>query len=87
VTLFLGGWSLPFVPEGWLGGGWGAVVFMIKVYLLIFVFMWIRGTLPRVRIDQLMAIGWRFLLPASIAWVMITGAGIKIAPMLFGGAQ
>jgi NADH-quinone oxidoreductase subunit H len=87
VTLFLGGWTLPFVPESWLAGGWGAVVFMLKAYLLIFVFMWVRGTLPRVRIDQLLAIGWKFLLPASIAWVMITAVGIKIAPMVLGGGQ
>jgi NADH-quinone oxidoreductase subunit H len=87
VTLFFGGWTLPFVPNELLAGGWGAIVFMIKTYLLIFVFMWIRGTQPRVRIDQLLSIGWKFLLPASLAWVMLMAAGIKLFPMLFGGAR
>lgn len=86
VTLFLGGWQLPFVPVDALGG-WAAVVFLIKVYLVIFVLMWIRGTLPRVRIDQLLAIGWKVLLPASIVWVMLTGAAVKLWPMVFGGVQ
>jgi len=86
VTLFLGGWQVPFVPVDALGG-WAAVVFLIKVYLVIFVLMWIRGTLPRVRIDQLLAMGWKVLLPASIVWVMLTGAAVKLWPMVFGGVQ
>lgn len=87
VTLFLGGWSLPFVPAAWLAGGWGAIVFLIKVYLVIFVFMWIRGTLPRVRIDQLLNLGWKVLLPASLAWIMITAVFVKLVPQWFGGAS
>lgn len=86
VTLFLGGWQVPFVPVDAMGG-WAAVVFLIKVYLVIFVLMWIRGTLPRVRIDQLLALGWKVLLPASIVWVMLTGAAVKLWPMVFGGVQ
>lgn len=86
VTLFFGGWRLPFMPVDALGN-WAAVVFMIKVYLLIAVLMWIRGTLPRVRIDQLLALGWKVLLPASLAWVMITGIGVKLWPILFGGGR
>ncbi len=78
VTLFFGGWMIPFVPADVLGGGWGAIVFLIKTYLVIFCLMWIRGTLPRVRIDQLLSFGWKFLLPASLAWVMITGAAVKL---------
>lgn len=87
VVLFFGGWMLPFVPASALAGGFGALVFIAKTYLVIFVLMWIRGTLPRVRIDQLLAFGWKVMLPASIAWVMITAAGIKIFPVLFGGAR
>lgn len=86
VTLFLGGWQVPFVPVDAMGG-WAAVVFLIKVYLVIFVLMWIRGTLPRVRIDQLLAMGWKVLLPASIVWVMLTGAAVKLWPMVFGGVR
>lgn len=85
VTLFLGGWTLPFVPDG----AWSPLIFIGKVYLVIFVLMWIRGTLPRVRIDQMLAAGWKVLLPASLIWVVITAFGIKIFPLLpplFGGA-
>jgi NADH-quinone oxidoreductase subunit H len=86
VTLFLGGWNLPFVPDDVLYGIGAPVIFMVKTYLVIFVFMWIRGTLPRVRIDQLLHLGWKVLLPLSLAWVMITAAGVKLWPALFGGA-
>jgi len=86
VTLFLGGWNLPFVPDDILFGVGAPVIFLIKVYLVIFVFMWIRGTLPRVRIDQLLALGWKVLLPLSLAWVMVTAVGLKLWPLLFGGA-
>lgn len=82
VTLFFGGWTLPFVPDT----VFSPLIFIAKVYLVIFVLMWIRGTLPRVRIDQLLAIGWKFLLPATLLWIVITGIGIKVYPMLFGGA-
>src|SRR3982751_1432119 len=61
TSLFLGGWLLPFVPE-WLG--W--IVFLAKVFFLLFVYIWIRWTLPRYRYDQLMAFGWKVLLPASV---------------------
>lgn len=80
VTLFFGGWH----------GGFGVVpapiIFMIKTYIGIFVLMTIRGTMPRVRVDQLMNLGWKFLLPASIAWVLITTLFVKLVPGLFGGA-
>ena len=60
VTLFLGGWSGPFASYlGWL---W----FLLKIGVLAFVFSWIRATLPRLRIDQLLAFAWKFLLPLSI---------------------
>lgn len=87
VTLFLGGWSLPFVPEVLVEGVGGPVVFVLKTYLMIFVLMWIRGTLPRVRIDQLLALGWKVLLPGSLAWIVITGLAIKLGPIVFGGAS
>jgi NADH-quinone oxidoreductase subunit H len=60
---------------------------MLKVYLLIAVLMWSRGTLRRVRIDELLSLGWKVLLPASLAWVMITGIAVKLWPVLFGGAR
>ncbi len=87
VTLFLGGWHLPFVPDTVVPAIGAPVVFMVKVYLTIFCLMWIRGTLPRVRIDQLLAVGWKVLLPLSLAWIMITAVFVKLFPMVFGGAQ
>ncbi len=87
VTLFLGGWSLPFVDPGLLAGIGAPIIFLVKTYLVIFVFMWIRGTLPRVRIDQLLAIGWKFLLPATLLWIVITGVAIKTGQGLFGGGS
>lgn len=83
VTLFLGGWRLPFVGVDALGG-YAAIVFLIKTYAVIFMFMWIRGTLPRVRIDQLLSFGWKFMLPASLVWVMLTGAAWKLWVETFG---
>lgn len=87
VTLFLGGWSIPFVPDDFIFGVGAPVVFIAKTYLVIFGLMWIRGTLPRVRIDQLLALGWKVLLPASLAVVMVYAAGIKLAPIVFGGVR
>ena len=74
TTLFLGGY-LPFWPfslipgaaEGW----WPMLWWLIKVQLFIFVFIWLRGTLPRLRYDQFMKFGWKFLIPVSIAWILI----------------
>jgi NADH-quinone oxidoreductase subunit H len=87
VTLFFGGWSLPFVPNDIAAGVGAPIIFMLKTYAVIFVLMWIRGTFPRVRIDQLLAIGWKGLLPASLAWVMITAAAIKLLPAIVGGGS
>ena len=86
VTLFLGGWGIPFVPES-IMQPIAPLVFMIKTYLVIYLLMVIRGTLPRVRVDQMLALGWKVLLPASIAWVMITGLVIKLGQTVFGGAR
>lgn len=70
TTLFLGGWQGPFFPS-WI---W----FVVKVYILIFIFMWVRWTYPRIRIDHMMRFNWKFLLPLSIANILVTGIGIKI---------
>ena len=80
VTLFLGGWRIPLLPYEWYAP-FAPVVFIIKTYVIIFVFMWIRGTMPRVRIDQMMAFGWKILLPASLAWLMLTGLFVKLGQL------
>jgi NADH-quinone oxidoreductase subunit H len=82
VTLFFGGWRVPFVPDGTLAGMPGALVFIFKTYVMIFVLMWIRGTLPRVRVDQLQQVGWKGLLPASLVWLMVTAIVLKAVPAI-----
>jgi len=67
VTLFLGGWNGPFLPDS-LKFVW----FFLKLGALLFFFMWVRWTFPRLRYDQLMALGWKVLLPVSILNVLIT---------------
>ena len=67
VILFFGGWSGPG-----LSGDWGIVWFLFKVYLVIMVIFWIRGTFPRLRIDQLMAFAWKVMVPLSFLSVVMT---------------
>lgn len=70
ATLFLGGWHGPFgLPDGWY---W----LFLKAYFLVLVAMWIRWTLPRLRIDQVLDLGWKFLLPVSLINVVATAAWI-----------
>jgi NADH-quinone oxidoreductase subunit H len=77
VTLFLGGWSAPFniailtmIP--------GFVWLLLKIFALMFFFMWLRATFPRVRYDQLMRMGWKVLLPLALANVVVTGLVVVI---------
>ena len=78
VTIFLGGFAGPVLPPVlWL---------LIKCALVFSLFMWLRGTLPRVRVDQLLALGWKVLLPASIAWLLISSFIMKLGQQLVGGA-
>ncbi|MBT2492286.1 NADH-quinone oxidoreductase subunit NuoH [Streptomyces sp. ISL-96] len=75
VTLFLGGWRAPYpISAFWEGanhGWWPMLWFVVKVQLLLFIFIWLRGTLPRVRYDQLMKLGWKVLIPVSVVWLML----------------
>ncbi|TMK23397.1 MAG: NADH-quinone oxidoreductase subunit NuoH, partial [Actinobacteria bacterium] len=68
VTLFLGGWRGPIIP--FVRPIWPVVWFLGKMGALIFVFIWARATLPRLRYDRLMSIGWKVFIPAGLAWVM-----------------
>jgi len=65
VTLYFGGWQIPFVPNP--GVGLSVLAFLIKLLFFCWVFIWIRWTLPRFRYDQLMKLGWRVMLPLSMA--------------------
>ena len=71
TLLFLGGWLPPIAipPFTWIPG---VVWFTLKVCLLLFVFLWVRGTMPRYRYDQLMRLGWKIFLPFTLAWVILT---------------
>ncbi len=74
TTLFLGGWRAPYPISLWdqaNTGWWPMLWFFGKLFAFIFVFIWLRGTLPRLRYDQFMQFGWKVLIPVSIAWVMI----------------
>ena len=99
-VLYLGGWGFPIPLQwlsGWLGesintpviqvftGSIGIIMTIIKAYLLVFLAILLRWTTPRVRIDQLLDLGWKFLLPISLVNLLIT-ASLKLAfPVAFGG--
>ncbi|GAB3965022.1 NADH-quinone oxidoreductase subunit NuoH [Plantactinospora veratri] len=79
TTLFLGGWRAPWPITLWEGansGWWPLLWFMGKVIGLVFIFIWLRGTLPRLRYDQFMRLGWKVLLPINLVWILVL-AGIR----------
>ena len=71
TDLFLGGWHGPLLPE-WLGWIW----FLLKVAFILFVYIWMRWTVPRYRYDQLMSFGWKWLFPASVINLILTAAAV-----------
>lgn len=77
VILFLGGW-LPPLDIAILNWVPGIVWFALKVSAMLFVFLWVRATLPRYRYDQLMRLGWKVFLPASLLWVVVTAGAIVV---------
>ena len=79
TTMFLGGWRAPWPLSLWDGanhGYWPVLWFFAKLLGFIFVFIWLRGSLPRLRYDQFMHFGWKMLIPASLAWTVLV-AGIR----------
>jgi NADH-quinone oxidoreductase subunit H len=83
VTLFMGGYLPPFNIE-FLEVVPGIVWFVTKVAFLLFIFLWIRATLPRYRYDQLMRIGWKFFLPLTLFWVVLVASILMITDNLPG---
>ncbi len=98
TTLFLGGyhapWPLSLVGGGMLNTGWWTVLwFLGKTLAMLFFFIWLRGTLPRMRYDQFMDLGWKVLVPVSLVWIIavvtvraIRDAGLVSAPQFLIGA-
>jgi NADH-quinone oxidoreductase subunit H len=79
----LGGYKAPpglGFTEAWLGGWFTAVWFFAKVITFFFVFVWLRGTLPRLRYDQFMQFGWKVLIPISILWILVV-ATLRVLSM------
>jgi len=80
ATLFFGGYDIPFVNEASLSPNLAAVLsvvsLFIKILCFIFLFMWVRWTIPRFRYDQLMRLGWRILIPLALFNMLVTGAVI-----------
>jgi NADH-quinone oxidoreductase subunit H len=98
VTLFLGGWRAPWpissIGDGYFNTGWWPLLWFVgKVLLLLYVFIWLRGTLPRLRYDQFMALGWKVLLPVSLLWIfvvaalrLVTTGGVDRQTIIYWGA-
>jgi NADH-quinone oxidoreductase subunit H len=96
TTLFLGGWRAPWPLSLWSGAnsGWVPLLwFFGKVMVFVYVFIWLRGTLPRMRYDQFMRIGWKVLIPVSLVWILAVAAvrvfrteGVDLRRLLIGFA-
>ena len=74
ITLFLGGWQAPWPISVWSGantGWWPLLWFVGKVSVFVFVFFWLRASLPRIRYDQLMRLGWKVLIPSALGWTLM----------------
>src|SRR6476661_9682554 len=88
ATLFFGGWDIPGTRLD-ESGVWYWVIashlmFFVKTFFWIFFIMWIRWTLPRFRYDQLMALGWKFLMPVALAYIMLIGTAIYVLEHVAG---
>ena len=96
TTLFLGGWRATWpITAIWSGansGWWPLLWFLAKVLILLFVYIWLRGSLPRVRYDQLMRLGWKVLIPLGLGWILLVASvrsihrtGSRPVPYIIGG--
>jgi NADH-quinone oxidoreductase subunit H len=76
TVLFFGGWHAPWPLNLWDGansGWWPVLWFTAKMWTFLFIYMWLRASLPRLRYDQFMALGWKLLIPVALVWVLIAG--------------
>ena len=87
TTLFLGGWRAPWPLSLWEGanaGWWPPLWFFGKMLVFLFVYVWLRGTLPRQRYDQFMRLGWKLLIPVSLVWIVAV-ATLRVLRTSYGG--
>jgi NADH-quinone oxidoreductase subunit H len=88
TALFLGGWDIPLTSWDETPGVWQTVatglMMFAKVFFWLFVFMWVRWTLPRFRYDQLMALGWKVLMPIGLAYVMLIAGAVYLTDNVLG---
>jgi NADH-quinone oxidoreductase subunit H len=80
TTLFLGGWLRPFPSVAWLGfldfiPGW--IWLGLKTFFVVSTFIWIRGTFPRFRYDQIMRLGWKIFIPVTLVWLLVVGGWMQ----------
>jgi NADH-quinone oxidoreductase subunit H len=91
ATLFFGGWDIPFTSWDQNGSGAAAVatgaMMFLKTFFFLFFFMWIRWTLPRFRYDQLMALGWKFLIPVALVYIIVISVAIWVIDVPLGIAD
>lgn len=90
TTLFLGGWHAPFPINLWAGansGWWPVLWFLLKLWFFMFVFVWLRGTLLRLRYDQFMKFGWKILIPLALATIVFTSVTQTVRLSLAGGVR
>jgi NADH-quinone oxidoreductase subunit H len=90
TTLFWGGWNFPFADVFFERGSFifallGVIAFLFKIFVFLFIYIWIRGTLPRFRFDQLMNFGWKFLLPLAIFNIVLTATLLHFYLKFYGG--
>jgi NADH-quinone oxidoreductase subunit H len=86
TTLFLGGWRAPWPLSLWAGAneGWFPIIWFIsKMFVFLFVYIWLRGTLPRQRYDQFMRLGWKILIPISLVWILAVSA-LRVLRVQYG---
>ncbi|HXJ62324.1 MAG TPA: NADH-quinone oxidoreductase subunit H, partial [Actinomycetota bacterium] len=83
VTLFLGGPRGPWISDV---PALGIVWFLLKVFAIVYFYIWVRATLPRFRYDRLMSFGWKFLIPFGLVWILFTGA-VVVLPDKYGKGQ